>query len=135
MPAARRAEAATALGQFREPRYLHQTVVRDADGHTRFYDDLPLALRSIDGQEPAGEWRVHFHMPIYCDRVFENVQTTRSHIPECVELLKNRVSHWEIETYAWDVLPKPLRQGTLAEGIAAELTWLRDEVAARVEGA
>ncbi len=115
-----RQAAAGELAQFREPRYLHQTVLR-RNGSTAFYEDLPEALAVT----PSGEWRVHFHVPIYLDRI-GGLGTTRSHIRECLDLLGDRgISHWEVETYAWDVLPAPLRRGALAEGIAEELSWLR----------
>ncbi len=119
----RRAAIGT-LRRFREPRYLHQTVVRDAGGKTAFHEDLPEALLTLGDKEPGGEWRVHFHVPIYLDRI-DLVGTTQPHILECLELLKGRsVRHWEVETYAWGVLPDELRQNVLADGIADELRWL-----------
>ena len=63
------------------------------------------------------------------------LETTRDRIGECVHLLRgDGVRHWEVETYAWGVLPDALRCPTLAEGIARELTWFRDLVA-REDGA
>lgn len=122
-PAGRRA-AAGALARFREPRYLHQTVIRDAAGTTVFHEDLPAALSGLRG-DPAGEWRVHFHVPVYLERIGA-LGTTRDHVEQCLALLAGRgVSHWEVETYAWDVLPEDLRRDTLAEGIADELAWVR----------
>ena len=46
------------------------------------------------------------------------------------------MGHWEVETYAWGVLPDKMKQGTLADGIADELRWLLQSVAAgqRAEG-
>lgn len=121
-----RGEAAQQLAAFDERRYLHQTMVRDG-GVTAFHDDLPGAL----GRHPApsGEWRVHFHVPVHVGR-FGRLQTTQPAIGECLDLLRGRVEHWEVETYAWEVLPDAMRAATLAEGIARELAWVRDEASA-----
>ena len=40
----------------------------------------------------------------------------------------SQVRHFEAETYAWSVLPPELQAGDLSEGIARELSWLRDRV-------
>ena len=128
-PGARRA-AAEELGAFSEKRYLHQTVVRDPSGRTEFFEDLPEALTQR-ANDPRGEWRVHYHVPVYLER-FGKLLTTRGEITDALEALRGRVEHWEVETYAWEVLPAALRTGSLAEGIARELTWLRDHAAATV---
>jgi hypothetical protein len=39
------------------------------------------------------------------------------------------VKHWEVETYAWNVLPKELQVPDLAEGIAKELLWVKEQAA------
>jgi sugar phosphate isomerase/epimerase len=113
--------AGEALATFVEPRYLHQTVV-NARGAARLYEDLPDALR--DG-ERAGTWRVHFHVPVHLDRIGP-LHTTRDDLLRCLELVRGggRVRHFEVETYAWSVLPEPLRVEPLAEGIARELAWV-----------
>jgi hypothetical protein len=121
-----RRDAAAQLAAFDERRYLHQTAVRDAGG-TTFHDDLPEALSRHP--EPSGEWRVHFHVPLHVGR-FGHLQTTQPAIGECLDLLRGRVEHWEVETYAWEVLPDAMRTGTLAEGIARELAWVRDKASA-----
>ncbi len=132
--AGERAAAAARLAEFREIRYLHQTVVRGRGGRLAFHDDLPDAFEATRGRPPAGEWRVHFHVPIHLDRVGP-LLTTRGEIPATLALLRDReVAHWEVETYAWDVLPGDLRRATLAEGIAEELAWLRKAAAAAGRG-
>jgi hypothetical protein len=35
---------------------------------------------------------------------------------------------YEVETYAWGVLPKELRTNTLDEGIAQEISWLESQI-------
>jgi hypothetical protein len=114
------------LAGFAEDRYLHQTVVRDAGGET-FYEDLPLALQA--GRD--GEWRVHFHVPIYLES-FGLLNATQQDIRECLDAVAeySDVRHFEVETYAWGVLPPELRQPELAAGIAQEMQWFRDAAAA-----
>ena len=127
-----RPEALRQLRAFEEDRYLHQTCIRDnATGAITFHEDLPLATRAAEERgEAIGEWRIHFHVPIYLES-FGLLGTTRHCIDECLELMKPRheVRHFEVETYAWNVLPPELRKEDLAEGIADELTWLRARMA------
>lgn len=115
------------LREFDEPRYLHQTIVRDSTGGTTFYNDLPRALEALGEDDPTGEWRVHFHIPIFHDR-FDLISATQEDIIECLRILhQNRdVHHYEVETYAWNVLPSDMKKRTLAEDIAREIEWLRD---------
>lgn len=123
------------LRRFQEDRYLHQTVVKpDASStETLFYEDLPVALeaclpsgRATD-RSPMGEWRVHFHVPLFVER-FGLLETTNRHTARCLTLLREHTDakHYEVETYAWDVLPDGYRPASLAEGIARELAWLAD---------
>jgi sugar phosphate isomerase/epimerase len=117
-----RAEAIRQLSQFAEDRYLHQTVVRRR-GDDIFYEDLGLALAS-ERDDPLGEWRVHFHVPIYLKQ-FGRLYSTQEQIGQCLRALKmtSDCRHFEVETYAWGVLPPELRQPDLASGIAEELRW------------
>ena len=129
MAAAERRGALEELGRFQEQRYLHQTMVRSApDAEPVFYEDLPEALASA---EPIGEWRTHFHVPIFLERC-GRLRTTIDHIETWLDLVRDRpeIRHFEVETYAWDVLPPELKGGTLALDIAAELRWLHDRLAA-----
>jgi len=130
MDAATKADALTQLRGFCEDRYLHQTVVRTDDGQTMFYEDLPDALDTV-GDNPAearGEWRVHFHVPVYLDRVGA-LETTRDEIEACIAALEpdDEARHLEVETYAWGVLPEPLRRD-LVDGIVDELAWVRSRL-------
>lgn len=114
------------LSSFVENRYLHQTSVRRPDGNCHFYEDLTLALRA----EPAhGQWRVHFHVPIYLAQ-FGQIATTRDDILRCLAVVDHHpdLRHWEVETYAWSVLPAELQKQELAEGIAEEMRWLAKQV-------
>lgn len=115
-------QALEALAGFDEPKYLHQTMVK-ADGRPRMYEDLPLALREAPRK---GAWSVHFHVPVYLADVGE-FASTQACIGELLAALRpeDEVHHFEVETYAWGVLPEPLRVGDLSEGIARELKWVK----------
>src|SRR5206468_12928395 len=67
------------LSQFAEDRYLHQTVVR-RDGGDVFYEDLRPAL-DAEAVDPRGEWRVHFHVPIYL-KEFGRLRSTQEQIAQ-----------------------------------------------------
>ena len=127
------------LASFNEERYLHQTSVRrpEDDGYEEqaFYEDLPLALlaetklaaENFKAGRPLGEWRVHFHVPIY-QQELGRLSSTQEQIAECLSAARKHSTckHYEVETYAWTVLPKELRPSELAVGIADELKWFRD---------
>jgi hypothetical protein len=115
-------QAKHALAAFAEDRYLHQTCVRPAsDGEVQFFEDLPQALREAPTN---GQWRVHFHVPIYLER-FGQLRTTQDDIRKCLQAVDRHpdLRHFEVETYAWSVLPQALQHAELADGIAAEMRW------------
>jgi sugar phosphate isomerase/epimerase len=116
------------LADFVEPRFLHQTRTLE-NAAVLGVDDLDLAL---DGGLPRDEeWRVHFHVPVHLDEG----RTTQ---PQLRELLAGvfggshaLTSHLELETYTWNVMPGDLRpdgDAALVDGLARELSWLRDEL-------
>ena len=117
------------LRRFDDPVYLHQVVQQDAFGLTRFAD-LPEALASLDDSTAAREWRVHFHVPIFLDRLAP-FASTQSFVREALAMQRARPisSHLEVETYTWDVLPEPYRSGRIDESVARELAWVRAELA------
>ena len=132
----RRREAAEQLAAFAEDRYLHQTGRRTGDGGFALGEDLPDLLSAADASDPSGgdrRWTVHFHVPIFLER-FGHLTTTRDEIEQTVTWLKdyataeNFTGHLEVETYAWGVLPEPMRRGGLAGDIAREMEWLSDRI-------
>jgi hypothetical protein len=127
-----RAAALSQLAGFHEPRYLHQTCIRHESSAPVFYEDLPLALASVPkGTAAQGQWRTHFHVPIYLQR-FGQLTATQGDIHECLAALRatSDCRHFEVETYAWGVLPEELRVPDLADGIAREMDWFYQTVAA-----
>lgn len=123
------------VASFNEPKYLHQTTRCDGSRHLEsMLEDLNLALNTWTASGlPERPWRIHFHVPIYVDR-FGEIATTQSDIQEACEFLEQcRTSqiagrdwftgHYEVETYAWTVLPKELATNDLAAGISQELKY------------
>ena len=90
------------------------------------YDDLPDAIAEF-GDAPQGEWRIHFHVPVNVES-FGQLETTQSDIADLLRAVQgdNELHHYEVETYAWNVLPKELQREELADGIADELKWVRE---------
>jgi hypothetical protein len=78
-----------------------------------------------------GEWRVHFHVPLYLKR-FGLLETTQQAVLDCLAAIRrfSDVRHFEVETYAWGVLPRELQVDDLATGIAEEMRWARQQAAA-----
>ena len=121
--------ALAAIRAFDEPTYLHQVVLRHADGgHTRFLD-LPefLAQCAAPGAppEPAPAGRIHFHIPLDADPA-PPLQSTRRHVIDTLDWLRDHpraCPQLEIETYTWEVLP-PALQRPLEHQLAAEYRWV-----------
>lgn len=115
-----------ALEAFRDRRYLHQTCVLGDSGR-RFFDDLPEALAAARrGEVEAGEWRVHFHVPIDVASLGP-LGTTRGQIDELLSAIRedDEIDHFEVETYAWEVIPASYRSTDLTTSVVRELSWLQ----------
>ena len=114
--------AAEAIAAFDEPVYLHQVVERSRTGLVR-HRDLPDALEAKS--EGPREWRIHFHVPIFLERL-EHFDNTQSWLGELLEIhRKSPLSkHLEVETYTWDVLPEQYRRDDIDTAIARELQWV-----------
>jgi sugar phosphate isomerase/epimerase len=112
-----------ALLRYVEPRYLHQTFARTADGRRVWQTDLDAALV----QSPpaafaaAPTWRVHFHVPVNTDQLGP-LGTTRGDLQRALAVLPelDYAPHLEVETYTWEVLPGGGRT-ELVDGFAREL--------------
>lgn len=130
---ARTAEERAMLARFVEPRYLHQTTLRGADGRVHFFEDLPEARAALEHDHDGTSHdsatdeivaRVHFHVPLACDRA-DGVGTTRSEVEALLRAwpIGEPWPALEVETYTWSVLPHSLQSPDLAEGIADEIRW------------
>lgn len=125
--AALKSEQPDLLRAYAEPVYLHQTRVKNSDGEVMAFSDLNVALEAT----PVGEWRVHYHVPIYTRQFQNGLQSTALDIePEFWRALKSNalIPHLEVETYTFEVLPQ--KQYNMATSIVAELQtliqWLDD---------
>jgi hypothetical protein len=123
------AETVAQLRPFDEPVYLHQVVARNGTSFKR-YLDLPEALADVDANF-GSEWRIHFHVPIFLAEM-QHFSTTQDFLRQILALhLEKPISdHLEVETYTWDVLPERYRGTPVAEAIARELNWVRQQLGA-----
>ncbi|MEY4185875.1 MAG: hypothetical protein RIT02_909 [Planctomycetota bacterium] len=97
------------LCSFAEPRYLHQTFARFADGTVQSRLDLQredLLRNPPDHFLEADEWRVHFHVPIFAEALGP-LKTTRADLAAALKQVArlNYAPHLEVETYTWPVMP------------------------------
>ena len=105
------------------------------------FDDLPEACLVADKQDPVGlynyPWRVHFHLPIHAEGMLtvntgsssSLIGTTRGEMLKAYHyaIQNNLCSHFEIETYTWNVLPhehRPQTDADLAKCIADEIRFI-----------
>ncbi|MEM7474473.1 MAG: metabolite traffic protein EboE [Planctomycetota bacterium] len=120
------------LQTFNEPKYLHQATRCGPNGRLKeLCDDISFALQNWIRTTPEHNWRVHFHVPIFVLE-FGSLATTQSDITEATAFLESNkaqqvadtnwfTGHYEVETYAWPVLPESLAANDLSEGITREL--------------
>jgi hypothetical protein len=125
------ADTIAALEEFSETIYLSQTTER-RDGKLIRYLNLRDAMdawRAAPGG--AGEWRTHFHVPVFLDRL-GGFRTTRFGIEQALRVHSSTPlsDQLEIETYTWDVLPARLKTGDITEYVAREIEWVRAELRA-----
>jgi sugar phosphate isomerase/epimerase len=104
--------------------YLHQVIARDRGGRRRQFPDLPQALAHLKDGSPGGEWRIHFHMPLFIEG-FQGLATTQGETRAVLRLLREQkfTRHLEIETYTWDFLPPGLKV-ELLESLTREYLWV-----------
>ncbi len=114
----------TQIKSFAEPRYMHQTMISNGEDRT-FFDDLPAAIDHCESEIPI-EARIHFHVPIFLESLGP-LSTTGDEISETVAAVResSNCRQFEIETYAWDVLPNRDQYLSLESGIAEEVQWFR----------
>jgi sugar phosphate isomerase/epimerase len=118
-----------ALRPFADDVYLHQVVERAPGGLVR-YPDLPDAIRVAEARGAiGGTWRAHFHVPLYREALGP-FRTTRAYVAEVLARARTRAmpTHFEVETYTWDVLPEEHRREDVADAVARELSWTREHL-------
>lgn len=120
--------AVEALRAYQDSVYLHQVIERGPQGLRRFAD-LDAAFASLGAGSIEREWRVHFHVPIFNDRL-GLFHSTRDFIETVLAVQRRRpfTRHLEVETYTWNVLPESLKVGSVEQAIARELEWVVQEL-------
>jgi sugar phosphate isomerase/epimerase len=119
--------ALQSLAAFADDVYLHQVIIRHADGSLTGFRDLDAALKSplARSPPPGDEWRVHFHVPLHCEPS-DGFNTTADHVLGLLKILQSQpqlCSHLEMETYTWAVMPEKLRSRNVTDQIVAEYDW------------
>ena len=112
----------TALNKFNEEVYLHQTLVKDK-GEIKQFPDLGDAFEA----NPDGEWRVHFHVPLYFNGNDEGISSTSNLLD--AQFMKRAFEvcdHLETETYTYAVLPDA--ELDINKSIANELEFVLDKL-------
>ena len=122
--------AAETFERFADPVYFHQVVERGPGGVVR-YVDLPDAL-AVEAGRSSGqpvEWRVHYHVPVWLERLGA-FETTQQELVALLDLVRQDgpCPYLEVETYTWDVLPPEYRTSDIATAIARELAWVRERL-------
>ncbi|MEL7335292.1 MAG: hypothetical protein AAFN70_03710, partial [Planctomycetota bacterium] len=97
----------------------------------------PIALEQLRQDPLIDHARVHFHVPIHID-AFDHLSTTRDDVRAAIQTLSSDrwqsmqsigaaafTGHYEVETYAWSVLPQHLKTADTAENIAQELRYAK----------
>lgn len=121
-----------ALAPFAEGVYLHQVVERRGGRLARFVD-LPEALAAARaGGGGPREWRIHFHVPLFRERL-GRFRNTQAWLRELLALLARDPAsrHLEVETYTWDVLPAEHRREGIVAAVSRELQWVIDQLEGR----
>jgi len=107
------------LRPFADSTYLHQVIRKTASG----VDHYPDLYDAIEAGGP-GEWRIHFHVPLFTSE-YEGLHSTQNDVQAVLAAVTETqvTTHLEIETYTWDVLPGNLKIDLL-ESIAREYEWV-----------
>jgi len=129
------AEVREALKAFTEDIYFHQVVERSPQSGLTRFRDLDVALGQDHGprQTHFAEWRIHFHIPLHSPPT-KLFGTTQDHIIGVLDELKRAprmCSHFEMETYTWEVLPAELKQRNVVDQLVAEYEWTLAKLAER----
>lgn len=114
------AAIAARLSPFADATYLHQVICRHDDHQLEHAADLDKALTT----QTPGEWRVHFHVPLFQDD-FDGLASTQRDVRRVLDEARHApfTHHLEIETYTWDVLPPSLK-ADLLDSVAREYEWV-----------
>lgn len=119
------------LSQMQEPVYLHQCISRTANGSFARFQDIPVALAHREDLMSMEELRVHFHVPLQCEKLSDHLSSTSDYLQKVLDVVckPSRIcSEWEIETYTWEVLPQKFQSTDVNEQIVNEYQWTLQEL-------
>jgi hypothetical protein len=125
-------EVRAALRSFTDDVYFHQTLQRDAAGRITRFRDLPEALAAAD-HLPSAEWRIHFHIPLHSapTPLFGNTADHLLAVLDAVQADPRRCTHFEMETYTWEVMPADMKKRDVVDQLVAEYNWTLARLAER----
>ncbi len=128
-------ETRAALKAFAEDIYFHQTIERRPDGELIRYGDLDEALATSMTEFAQGEleWRIHFHIPLHA-RPTALFDTTADHLLGVLDEVKrapSMCSHFEMETYTWEVMPAEMKNRNVVDQLVSEYEWTLARLAER----
>ena len=95
------------------------------------FPDLADALETPVSADAGEErWRIHFHLPLYYsgDGILGSTANTLDG-PFWKSIAAAQLTHLEIETYTFHVLPPALQAGGIESSIAGEYDWVRQRLA------
>ena len=115
------------LKSFADDTYFHQVIARSHDGElTRYRDlDVALAAAAAHAPHPDEQWRIHFHIPLHSPptKLFGNTQDHLLGVLDLVQREPAMCSHFEMETYTWEVMPPELKNRSVVEQLVSEYEW------------
>ena len=129
------AETRAALQAFADDIYFHQVIARSPDGVITRFRDLDVALAQPPTLNPhlSEEWRIHFHIPLH-SRPTALFDTTADHLLGVLDEVRANpklCSHFEMETYTWEVMPPEMKKRSVVEQLVSEYEWTLGEFAKR----
>ncbi len=127
-------ESLSAMRDFVDPVYLHQTAVRDGSGVVHRFPDLPPALEFCELRKLAEsadcELRTHFHVPLFCGEFVGGIGSTADGIDADMfaVIADAGGEQLEIETYSFGVLKPEFRPADVVDSVVGEFDWLKQRM-------
>jgi len=119
-------EALRALAQMSEPRFLHQTAARGADGRIHRVRDLDEIEQLLIDCPDAEVVRSQFHIPIDRAPAGGLASTVDDSLRGLAAALRRGTTHIAVETYTWSILADD--EADALSGTQRELEWLREQI-------
>jgi hypothetical protein len=111
------------ISKYNEAVYLHQTLIKDENETIHQFPDLGDAVKA----DIQGEWRIHFHVPLYFSGNNTGISST-SYLLDKAFMTKafEACRHLETETYTFNVLPDAIKD--VNESIAKEFEFVLNQL-------